>query len=58
MHEWFLAVYDDAYEWVETPNVIGMSQFADGGLMASKPYAAAAPTSTACPIIAAAAGTT
>ena len=40
IHEWFLAVYDDAYEWVETPNVIGMSQFADGGLMGSKPYAA------------------
>jgi deoxyribodipyrimidine photolyase-related protein len=40
VHEWFLAVYDDAYEWVETPNVIGMSQFADGGMMASKPYAA------------------
>ncbi|OYU16525.1 MAG: cryptochrome/photolyase family protein [Alphaproteobacteria bacterium PA4] len=40
VHEWFLAVYDDAYEWVEAPNVIGMSQFADGGLMGSKPYAA------------------
>jgi deoxyribodipyrimidine photolyase-related protein len=40
VHEWFLAVYDDAYEWVEAPNVIGMSQFADGGLMATKPYAA------------------
>ncbi|WP_310497441.1 cryptochrome/photolyase family protein [Sandarakinorhabdus sp.] len=39
IHEWFLAVYDDAYEWVEAPNVIGMSQFADGGLMGSKPYA-------------------
>lgn len=38
VHEWFLAVYADAYEWVEAPNVIGMSQFADGGVVASKPY--------------------
>lgn len=40
LHEWYLAVYADAYEWVEAPNTIGMSQFADGGLLASKPYAA------------------
>ena len=40
VHIWFLSVYDDAYEWVEAPNVIGMSQFADGGVMATKPYAA------------------
>jgi deoxyribodipyrimidine photolyase-related protein len=40
IHEWFLAVYVDAVEWVELPNVLGMSQFADGGIMASKPYAA------------------
>ena len=40
LHEWYLAVYADAYEWVEMPNTIGMSQFADGGLLASKPYAA------------------
>jgi deoxyribodipyrimidine photolyase-related protein len=40
VHEWYLLVYDDAYEWVEAPNVIGMSQFADGGMMATKPYAA------------------
>ena len=38
-HEWYLAVYADAYEWVEAPNTIGMSQFADGGLLATKPYA-------------------
>jgi deoxyribodipyrimidine photolyase-related protein len=40
LHEWYLAVYADAYEWVEVPNTVGMSQFADGGLLASKPYAA------------------
>lgn len=40
VHEWYLAVYVDAVEWVELPNVLGMSQFADGGFMASKPYVA------------------
>ncbi|MEL7452660.1 MAG: cryptochrome/photolyase family protein, partial [Pseudomonadota bacterium] len=39
VHEWYLAVYADAYEWVELPNTLGMSQFADGGLLGSKPYA-------------------
>jgi deoxyribodipyrimidine photolyase-related protein len=39
VHEWYLQVYADAYEWVELPNTLGMSQFADGGLLASKPYA-------------------
>ncbi len=38
VHLWYLAVYIDAYEWVEAPNTIGMSQFADGGIIASKPY--------------------
>lgn len=38
VHEWYLAVYADAYEWVELPNTLGMSQFADGGLLGSKPY--------------------
>ncbi len=38
VHEWYLEVYADAFEWVEAPNVIGMSQFADGGIIASKPY--------------------
>ena len=40
VHRWYLAVYLDALEWVELPNTLGMSQFADDGLMASKPYAA------------------
>jgi deoxyribodipyrimidine photolyase-related protein len=35
---WYLAVYIDAFEWVEAPNTAGMSQFADGGVVASKPY--------------------
>ena len=38
VHEWYLSVYADAVEWVEAPNTLGMSQFADGGLIASKPY--------------------
>ncbi|MEC7764526.1 MAG: cryptochrome/photolyase family protein [Pseudomonadota bacterium] len=36
--EWYLCVYADAFEWVEAPNTVGMSQFADGGMIASKPY--------------------
>lgn len=40
VQEWYLAVYSDAYEWVEMPNTLGMALFGDGGLMASKPYAA------------------
>jgi deoxyribodipyrimidine photolyase-related protein len=40
VHAWYLAVYVDAVEWVELPNTLGMSQYADGGAMASKPYAA------------------
>jgi len=38
--EWYLGVYVDAIEWVELPNTRGMALFADGGLIASKPYAA------------------
>jgi deoxyribodipyrimidine photolyase-related protein len=40
IHAWYLAVYVDAVEWVELPNVLGMSQYADGGYMVSKPYCA------------------
>ncbi|WP_096785466.1 cryptochrome/photolyase family protein [Rhodobacter sp. CZR27] len=40
VHEWYLSVYIDAFEWVEAPNTLGMSQFADAGQMASKPYVA------------------
>lgn len=40
VNEWFLIVYADAHEWVELPNVSGMTLFADGGYLASKPYAA------------------
>jgi len=40
VHEWYLGIYVDAVEWAELPNTLGMSQFADGGWVASKPYAA------------------
>lgn len=40
VNEWFMIVYADAFEWVELPNVSGMILFADGGFLASKPYAA------------------
>lgn len=42
VHRWYLGVYVDAYEWVELPNTLGMSQHADGGFLATKPYAASA----------------
>ena len=40
VHGWYLSVYVDAVEWVELPNSLGMSQYADAGVMASKPYVA------------------
>ncbi|MCQ8184888.1 cryptochrome/photolyase family protein [Parvularcula maris] len=39
INEWYLIVYADAYEWVQLPNTHGMSQWADGGVLGSKPYA-------------------
>ena len=38
VHKWFMELFIDAYDWVMVPNIYGMSQFADGGLMATKPY--------------------
>jgi deoxyribodipyrimidine photolyase-related protein len=40
VQNWYLSVYSDAYEWVEMPNTLGMALFGDGGIVASKPYAA------------------
>jgi deoxyribodipyrimidine photolyase-related protein len=42
LHRWYLGIYIDAFEWVELPNTIGMSQFADAGLLATKPYVSSA----------------
>eukprot|EP00825_Cyclidium_porcatum_P015128 TRINITY_DN1838_c0_g1_i6.p1 TRINITY_DN1838_c0_g1~~TRINITY_DN1838_c0_g1_i6.p1 ORF type:complete len:328 (-),score=35.48 TRINITY_DN1838_c0_g1_i6:232-1215(-) len=42
VHGWYLGVYIDAFEWVELPNTVGMSQFADGGRLATKPYVSSA----------------
>jgi deoxyribodipyrimidine photolyase-related protein len=38
VYEWFMEMFIDAYDWVMVPNVYGMTQFADGGLMTTKPY--------------------
>jgi len=42
LNHWFFEYYTDAFEWVVTPNVLGMSQFADGWKLATKPYVASA----------------
>lgn len=42
LHAWYLGIYIDAFEWVELPNTVGMSQFADGGALATKPYVSSA----------------
>lgn len=40
VHEWHMAMYTDAIDWVSLPNVLGMSQYGDGGILATKPYCA------------------
>ena len=42
IHHWYLGIYIDAFEWVELPNTLGMSQYADGGILATKPYVSSA----------------
>jgi deoxyribodipyrimidine photolyase-related protein len=41
-HEWHMAMYADAVDWVSLPNALGMSQYGDGGVVGTKPYAASA----------------
>jgi deoxyribodipyrimidine photolyase-related protein len=38
VYQWFMELYIDAYDWVMVPNIYGMSQYSDGGMMTSKPY--------------------
>ena len=38
VYKWFMEMFIDSYDWVMVPNVYGMSQFSDGGLMSTKPY--------------------
>ena len=41
VYQWFMEMFIDAYDWVMVPNVYGMSLFADGGIMSTKPYISA-----------------
>ena len=38
VYNWFMEIFIDSYDWVMVPNIFGMSQYADGGLMSTKPY--------------------
>ena len=58
VHQWYLSVYADALEWVEAPNVIGMSQFADGGYLQQSRMRPAGITLTKCQITALTVGST
>ncbi len=58
LHEWYLLVYADAFEWVELPNTLGMSQFGDGGCSPRNPMWLPAPISIVCRTTAGAAATT
>lgn len=57
VHEWYLAVHADAFEWTEAPNTLAVNRFANGGLFALKPYISSGTTSIGCRIAAGPAAT-